>query len=66
MVTQSSDEKNTDGTIGMVSAITITAIFLSGIVTAGQIGKVFSQTNENSNMTATMERKFNGGKYYWK
>ncbi len=44
---------NITGTIGMISAITITAIFVSGIVTAGQIGKVFSQTNESSNMTAT-------------
>ena len=35
----------------MVSAITITAIFLSGIVTTGQIGNVFSQTNQSSNMT---------------
>ena len=45
-------KKNIDGTIGMVSAITITAIFLGGVVTAGQIGNVFSQTNESSNMTA--------------
>ena len=37
----------------MISAITITAIFLSGLVTTGQIGNVFSQTNESSNMTAT-------------
>jgi hypothetical protein len=45
--------RNITGTIGMVSAITITAIFLSGIVTTGQIGNVFSQTNESSNITAT-------------
>jgi hypothetical protein len=41
----------TTQTIGMVSAITMTAIFLSGIVTTGQIGNVFSQTNQSSNMT---------------
>ena len=46
------DEKNITATIGIVSAITITAIFLSGIVTTGHIGKVFAQTNESSNMTA--------------
>jgi hypothetical protein len=46
-------KKNITGTIGMISAITITAIFVSGIVTTGQIGKVFSQTNESSNITAT-------------
>jgi hypothetical protein len=44
-------------TIGMVSAITITAVLLSGIVSTGQIVNVFSQTNESSmtgqNMTAT-------------
>jgi hypothetical protein len=45
--------RNATGMIGMISAITITAIFLSGIATTGQIGKVFSQTNESSNMTAT-------------
>jgi hypothetical protein len=39
-------------TISTISAITMTAIFLSGIVTTGQIGNVFSQTNESSNMTA--------------
>jgi len=47
------DARNATGMIGMISAITITAIFISGIVTTGQIGKVFSQTNESSNMTAT-------------
>ena len=46
-------KSNITGTIGMISAITITAIFLSGIVTTGQIGKVFSQANESSNITAT-------------
>jgi hypothetical protein len=46
-------KRNATGMIGMISAITITAIFISGIVTTGQIGKVFSQTNESSNMTAT-------------
>ena len=46
-------KRNATGMIGMISAITITAIFISGIVTTEQIGKVFSQTNESSNMTAT-------------
>jgi hypothetical protein len=46
-------KSNITRTIGMISAITITAIFLSGIVSTGQIGKVFSQTNDGSNMTAT-------------
>jgi hypothetical protein len=45
-------KSNITGTISMIFAITITAIFLSGIVT-GQIGKVFSQTNESSNITVT-------------
>jgi hypothetical protein len=43
-------KNNITSTIGMISAITVTAIFLSGIVTTGQIGKVFSQTNESGNM----------------
>jgi hypothetical protein len=46
-------------TITMISAITITAIFLSGIVTTGQIGSVFSQTTESSNMTATSSMEAN-------
>ena len=43
----------------MISAIAITAIFLSGLVTTGQIGNVFSQTNESSNMTATSSMEAN-------
>jgi hypothetical protein len=35
-----------------LATIAITAMFLAGFVAMGQIGKVFSQTNENSNMTA--------------
>jgi hypothetical protein len=56
-------------TISMISAITMTAIFLSGIVTTGQIGNVFSQTNESSNMTAissnasSMEANITGSNY---
>ena len=45
-------KRNITVTIGIVSAITITAIFLSGIVTTGHIGIVFAQTNESSNMAA--------------
>jgi hypothetical protein len=37
------------GTIGMISTITIVA---SGLAVTGQMGKVFSQTNESSNITA--------------
>jgi hypothetical protein len=52
MVRENTMKRNTTETIGMISAITITAIFLSGIVTTGQIGKAFPQTNGSSNMTA--------------
>jgi hypothetical protein len=34
------------------AAITIATMFLVGFVAIGQIDKVFSQTNESSNMTA--------------
>jgi hypothetical protein len=49
------------------AAITITAMFLAGFVAIGQIDKVFSQTNESSNMTAmssnasSMEANITGG-----
>jgi hypothetical protein len=35
------------------TAITITAMFLAGFVAIGQVDKVFSQTNDSGNMTAT-------------
>jgi hypothetical protein len=35
------------------AAITITAMFLAGFVAIGQVDKVFSQTNDSGNMTAT-------------
>ena len=40
------------GTIGMISTITVIALFASGLAVTGQMGKVFSQTNESSNMSA--------------
>lgn len=45
------DETNTTGTIGIISAI---ALLASGLVVTGQIGNVFSQTNESSDMSANM------------
>ena len=42
---------NTTGTIGIISAI---ALLASGLVVSGQIGNVFSQTNEISDMSANM------------
>jgi hypothetical protein len=40
------------GTIGMISTITVIALFATGLAVTGQMGKVFSQTNESSNMSA--------------
>ena len=42
----------TTGTIGMISTVTLIAIFASGLAVTGQLGKVYSQTNESSNMSA--------------
>ena len=42
---------NTIGTIGIIFAI---ALLASGLVVTGQIGNVFSQTNESSDMSANM------------
>jgi hypothetical protein len=37
---------------GMISTIAVIALFASGLAVTGQISKVFSQTNDSSNMTA--------------
>src|SRR4029079_13378597 len=42
----------TTRTIGMISTVTLIAIFASGLAVTGQLGKVYSQTNESSNMSA--------------
>ena len=36
----------------MISTITLIALFVSGLAVSGQMGKVYSQTNESSNMSA--------------
>lgn len=36
----------------MISTVTLIAIFASGLAVTGQLGKVYSQTNESSNMSA--------------
>ena len=45
-------KRNTTRTIGMISAVSVTAIFVAGFLSTGQIGNVFSQgmSNESSNM----------------
>jgi hypothetical protein len=42
----------TTRTIGMISTVTLIAIFASGLAVTGLLGKVYSQTNESSNMSA--------------